>query len=168
MSSSWWCWRPARPPLRGAWTGLSLESQQARGVQHIISRQVAAAELAVPGERFPAVQDAPVIHEQRLRVKRKARQKKGKHRSQGQDPPTRQGPELERPRDWKSKSGYATVGTTPAHRCQTAHETAARCFLRSSTAVLPEASSPALHDSQQSTETHSEPFLCFSAGEAGQ
>lgn len=61
--------------------GLSLQSQQARGVEHIVPRQVAAAELAVPGERLPPVQDTPVVYEQGLQEQRGGHQQ-GSHHGQ--------------------------------------------------------------------------------------
>lgn len=55
-------------------TRLSLQPQQASGVEHIISCQVAAAQLAVPREGFPPMQHTPVIDEQRLQGKKKGQQ----------------------------------------------------------------------------------------------
>lgn len=68
-------------PPRSGWPALGLQSQQARGVQHVVSRQVAATELAVPRERFPPVQDAPVVYEECLQGKRRGCWDKGEHRS---------------------------------------------------------------------------------------
>lgn len=43
-----------------------METEEAGRVQHIVSGEVAAAELAVAREGLSAVQDPPVVHEQGL------------------------------------------------------------------------------------------------------
>lgn len=51
---------------RKAQVASGLEAKEAGRVQHIVSGQVAAAQLAVTREGLPTMQHTPVVHEQGL------------------------------------------------------------------------------------------------------